>query len=452
MRLLAPLVILLLVSACGGGGDRAGSADAAKSGPAKPDAAKTDAVKPDAAKPDAAKPDAAKPDAKPDAAKPAKKPKPEPLSGKQAGELSKQFHTALEQGRKLTKAGDHEGGIKHYHEALAIEPSNAAALAELGWAALLANQLDLAQGATSQALTFSRKPEQQGMILYNLGRVAEARGLNDEAITQYRESLERRPNATVQTRLDGLLATTTVAPVREGLPQLASAVADLGAACKLLADQKCVDLYTMNDNACTCTAPKDEGGGWALLELGEADSQNLQWYPAVKTSTGWIVFDTIAWIYNPGMMGIFEEVQWTPPALLDLLPGGESEWVLAFHKDRGDSDMGVNEYESETYSMTVVCAREGADAWCTAPLLRDYTYTRDVEFEDAEYEGADEIEHEGLPINTKFSCELELGSKVTVTNVVGAEHANSGWLGDARGLTAGEHELATLLGKPAAAK
>lgn len=441
MRPFASLVILLLVSACGGGGDPAGSSGAAEAG--KPDAAKRDATKPDdAAEPEQAKPEQAKP----------KQPKPAPLSGKQAGELSKQFRSKLDEGRKLTKAGDHEGGIERYHEALAIEPSNPSALAELGWAALLANQLDLAQGATSQALTYSRKPEQQGMILYNLGRVAEARGQTDEAINHYRVSLERRPNATVQTRLDGLLATTTVAPPREGLEQLASGITDLGAACKLLADQKCADIFTMDEANCTCTAPDDESGGWALLEVGEADSQNSQWYPAAKTSAGWVVFDTIAWIYNPGMMGIYEDVQWTVPELADLLAGGEPEWVLGFHKERSDSDMGINEFESESFSMSVICAREGAEAWCTAPLLRDYSYTRDVQFEDEEYEGADAIQHEGLPINAAFSCKLELGAKLVVSEVVGAEHADVGWLGEARGLAAGEHDLATLLGKPAAAE
>ncbi|MFV8752287.1 tetratricopeptide repeat protein [Nannocystaceae bacterium ST9] len=446
MRRPLPLVILLLLCAC----DRASSSEqsaaktgegAAKAEPAKD--AKAGETKAGETKPGETKPG----DAKAEKPKPAK---PADLSAKQAGELRKQFRSKLDEGRKLTKEGKHEAGIKLYHEALAIEPSNPAALAELGWAALQANQLDLAQGATSQALIFSRKADQQGMILYNLGRVAEARSQTDDAIAHYRESLARRPNATVQKRLDDLLAGAVgVAPPSEGLARLGEGVAGLDAACKLLIEQECANIYTVEDNGCVCeTELGDEASGWALLELGEGDiGENVLWFPAVKTSSGWTVFASIAWIYNPGMFGIFEEATWALPESKDLLPGGESEWVLNFSKDRSDSDMGINEFESESYAMSVVCAREGAQAWCTEPLLREYDYSRDVQFAEDEYEGADEIEHEGLPIESKSSCKLELGAQVIVSEVTTTGQNVDGYAGDVSMLAAGEYDLAFLLGK-----
>ena len=455
MRRLGPFVILLLATACGGGGDPAastgasadaGKADAGKADDAKPDAAKPDAGKTDAGKTDAAKPESGKPDA---AAKP-KKPKPAPLSAKQANDLSKQFRTKLDEGRKQTKAGKFDEGIKLYHEALAIEPSNPAALAELGWAAFQAKQLELAQGASSQALTFSRKPEQQGMILYNLGRIAEARAEIDVAIANYRESLVRRPNATVQTRLDGLLASNTVAAVAPGLAKLASGVADLDAACKLLIDEESENLFMLDEGGCGCTTVQGKPDeGWALLEVGDQDnSGNALWFPAIKTSSGWVVFASIASLYNPGAFGIFEELQWSEAKYEDLLPGGELEWVLGFSMERTDSDMGINEFEAESAAATLVCTREGADAWCTEPMLSAYSYSREIEFAGEEYEGEDAIDHAGLPINRKFACGLTLGSTVVVADVVsdGFDASQEPWFG-AKRLAAGNHELSALLGK-----
>jgi tetratricopeptide (TPR) repeat protein len=443
MRALASVVTLLLISACDKGGDPAASTGTADS--AKPDAAKPDAAKPDAAKPEVAK---AEPKSK------VKKKKPEPMSAKQAAELRKQFRTKLDEGRKQTKAGKHEEGIKLYHEALAIEPSNPTALAELGWAALQANQLDLAQGATAQALIFSRKPEQQGMILYNLGRVAEARSKNDDAIAHYRDSLARRPNDTVQKRLDGLLAATANVPEPgRGLGRVASGIAELEAACKQLVELECANIYTIEEDGCTCQVSMQDDSGWAMLELGESNAvENMLWFPAIKTSSGWTVFDSIAWIYNPGAFGIWEEAQWETPTFQDLLPGGEQEWVLQFSKDRSDSDMGINEFESESYATTVVCSRGGAEAWCTTPMLREFSYSRDVEFEDEQpIEGEEPIDHTGLPIERKFSCKLELGAKVVVSDVVGGDQVDE-WMDGADALPAGEHDLATLMGKPPAAE
>lgn len=213
-------------------------------------------------------------------------------------------------------------------------------------------------------------------------------------------------------------------------------------------------MYTLSDR---CDCDKSQGGdGWVLLELVDAGGfENALWFPAIETTTGWVVFESAAQLFNPGISGIFEEADWTAIKHEDLLPGGDSEWVLSFHKDRSDSDMGINEFETEAWSVTVVCAREGAEAWCTEPLLLAYDYTRDIEFpeeEGEEVEGEEEFEHEGLPVNEKFSCTLELGAKVVVSDVAGNRAATEGGTGTFRQLAAGEHDLATLLGKPSAPK
>lgn len=428
-----PVVILLLLAACGDpatdaqGGAKAAEAKAADAKPAD--------VKPAA---DAKPADAKQPDANPR----------KTLSAERAKQLRKTFRTKLDEGRAKTKAGQYQDGIALYNEALAVEPSNPAALAELGWAAFQAEQLDLAQGATTRALLYSRKSEQQGMILYNLGRIAEARGDHAAALAHYRDSLARRANETVQKHLDALLAKAEVAPAHAGLARLATGVASLAAVCSDLVRDRCGDVFTF-DGQCACSVTQgDEAGGYALVQVGEADAvENAMWFPAVRTSAGWTVFESVAWIYNPGAFGIFEEGTWATPETRDLLPGGDPEWVLRFEKSRSDSDMGINEFETEDLAMTLVCAREGEQAWCTEPLLLASSYAREVEFLDGDGEGEDAIVHEGLPKSMKFSCTIELGEQVVIKDVVGIDDAETGWIANLDARPAGSYPLVELLGK-----
>jgi tetratricopeptide (TPR) repeat protein len=434
----APLVILLLVAACGDpAADAQAGAKGADAKPATPDAKGADA-KP--SEPDV-KPADAKP-ATPDASSR------KTLSAEHAKQLRKTFRTKLDEGRAKTKAGQYRDGIALYDEALAIEPSNPAALAELGWAAFQAEQLELAQGATTRALLYSRKSEQQGMILYNLGRIAEARGDDAAALAHYRDSLARRDNETVKKHLDALLAKAELAPARPGLARIAERAASLDAACSDLVRDRCDDVFTF-DGQCACSvAQGDEASGYALVQLGEAGAaENAVWFPALRTSAGWTVFEAVAWLYNPGAFGIFEEGKWAEPETRDLLPGGDPEWVLRFEKSRSDSDMGLNEFETEDLALTLVCAREGEQAWCTEPLLLASSYSREVEFLDGDGEGEDAIVHEGLPKSMKFSCTIELGEQVVISNVVGIDDAQTGWIANLDARPAGSYPLVELLGR-----
>lgn len=85
----------------------------------------------------------------------------------QLAQARKAFLTALDEGRALTKAGDYSAGIAKYREALAIDGSDPAALAELGWAAFLSGDLEAAEHSTEQALRFARGDSQRGMVLYS---------------------------------------------------------------------------------------------------------------------------------------------------------------------------------------------------------------------------------------------------------------------------------------------
>ncbi len=386
----------------------------------------------------------------PEAARPGKPAKLEP--GK-ARELRKQYSKLLDEGRTLTKADKLDEAMVKYRAALAIDPSNPTVLGELGWAQFRANAFDDAQATTMHALRLAQDDKARGMLLYNLGRIAEARNEKEAAITYYRTSLEKRPgNATVQGHLDTLLAGVPPAPPPpRGLERIAEGVPDLAAACKLIIDQNCLDYGGTTDPAsdegfgpCTCdgvlgsTPPDDES--WGLLDMTIGMGFHDVYFPVVKTSSGWVVFSEITWAYNPGMFGIYEEVHFGPTQTQTLLPGAaEPQLLFTWKKDRSDSDMGLNEYEAEQHEATVVCAREGAQAWCTEALIWADSYERDVEFPVEEEDPP--ITHEGIPVSIAYAATFEWrDGKLIVSNVERKGQANEH-------MSAGEYPLTELLGK-----
>jgi hypothetical protein len=388
--------------------------------------------------------------ATPDASRPSKPAAPEPG---QARELRKQYSKLLDEGRTLTKADKLDEAMVKYRAALEIDPSNPTVLGELGWAQFKANALDDAQATTMHALRLAQDDKDRGMLLYNLGRIAEARSETEAAIIYYRTSLEKRPdNATVKARLDALLAGTAVAaPPPSGLGRIAEGVADLDTACKLIIAHGCLDFGGDNDpntqedyNRCTCEGPLHStptgDDSWGLLTLKIGEWYQEVHYPVVQTDKGHTVFDNIEWAFNPGMAGIFEEVEIGPTTTAMLLPGAAQPQVLfTWKKGRSDSDMGVNEFEAEHHEATVVCARDGAQAWCTKPLVSADGYTRDVEFAIEDEDPP--IDHTGLPINNEYVATFEWrDGKLIVSNV-----KRTGDPGEQ--LAAGEYPLSGLLGK-----
>lgn len=389
--------------------------------------------------------------------KPASKKPPKPTVD-EAKQQRKQLLALLNEGRAATKKGDHAAGIVKYREALAIDANDVAVLAELGWAAFQTGDLELAHRSTVQALKFVRDDKQRGMILYNLGRIAEAREQIADAIDDYRASLQFRPgNKTVQARLDALLAVQArPEPLVAGLEVLARDLGDLHAACKLIEEQRC-DNYTMfeGDDTCRCQAKLQMAPGaddsWGLLQLdGDDMSRQVAWFPTVKTDKGWTVFTEVVDAFNPGVSGIYEEVQLEGSSVESLLPNG-SQLVMRVSKGRADRDMGVNEIETEDHSAMIICARDANGAHCTRALITAYTVSREVEFPE---EDSDGVEHPGVPFERGFAATVEfVDGKLLVKwfNTKGdykVEGEGDVWSTKGRVLPPGEHDLAALLGLP----
>lgn len=146
----------------------------------------------------------------------------------------------LKNGRTFSRAKNWPEAISAFEGALAISPDDAACLSELGWAEFNANDLDKAEAANSHALANAKTPALRAPILYNVGRVAEARGDKVAAIRAYRQSLTLRANSEVKKRLTALGTDGGVDPDDE------------------LADSTCGKPFSGIAAVCTCLQAKPE--------------------------------------------------------------------------------------------------------------------------------------------------------------------------------------------------
>ena len=452
--LLSPLLLALL--ACSG-----------SSSPAKDTGADAEAGQGELAKtsdPGLEEQPEVKPEAKTPGKAVEKRKKPAKPSIDEGRTMRRKLLTELNEGRKLTKAGKYEEAMARYREALTIDASDVAVLGELGWAAYKSGDLELAHRTTTAAMRFAKEDKQLGMLLYNLGRIDEDRGQLDAAAELYRVSLARRPNDVVQKRLDDLLAkqsqpaepTVTAeidAAMSSGLARLGEGLAGPEDACALLEKVACED-YTMDpEDGCECDPALAGAPGadqsWGLLHLtaGMAPTQEA-WFPVVKVGEKWTVFAAVLYAYNPGAFGIYEEASVGASEVKALL--GESEGTqLIFHlgKDRSDSDMGINEVESESYEIYVVCSRQG-QAHCTVPLAAVHTYDRTILFDEMETE--EEFDHTDSLGESHYRGKLDFADgKLKVSEIDASEGyalPAYDWLGQGLMLAGGEYDLRKLLG------
>ncbi|NVB37079.1 hypothetical protein G6O69_04505 [Pseudenhygromyxa sp. WMMC2535] len=473
MRIRAPEIMLFLLAACQPAGSAQTDASAASepapgdlaAAPAEPDSAADSAADPAARAKDPAAADPGAP-AEPAAKNPAPRPsEPAKPSPEQARTLRKTLLSKLDEGRQLTRAGDYAAAIARYREALAVDASDVSVLAELGWAAYKARDLELAHRSTIAALRFAREDRQLGMLLYNLGRIDEDRGQLDAAAERYRQSLARRDNKSVRERLAAVeqsrarveIAATRraefEAAVTTGLPAYARDLPDLAAACARVEAEACED-YSMNpEEPCRCApellAAPEADPSWGLIRL-ETEGVPLQeaYFPVVHTDAGWTVFTSVLDLYNPGAFGIYEEAELQPGTLEALLgEAAGAQLVLRLSKARTDSDMGLNEVEDERTESLLICGRFPEGAACTRPVIHRFRYARTILFEDMEDEA--EFNHEGSLGEAHYEATIELGAgalKVRAIDVDAVTVPMVDWMG-ALILPAKRYGVEALMGR-----
>ena len=285
---------------------------------------------------------------------------------------------ALNEGRKLVKAGDFAGGIAKYEALLAIDPHYGPALGELGWAEFNAEKYDDAQAHTQRALAETDDANKRGMLLYNLGRIAEARGQSEAALGHYQASLAARPNDVVAKRLAELQAVSPTPvddPVGDpaarssGLVALATGLADLAAMCGAIeADSLC--------SSASCERVEMPAGKPEIGMLHADDGMLGCWQPIMSTPSGWVVFE-VAMINQHG-----SEVDQDVDRVTSRIEQNDAgEFLILEFSDHiyervwSEADFESEDDEFPDWISTdreavIVCRRDGAPACTSAITLR----------------------------------------------------------------------------------
>lgn len=408
--LAVSLLTLLSLAACDRGSTPEKADDAAKT--AKADAAKPDAVKPDdaakgddAAKTDAAKTDAAKTDAaKPDAAaKSSAELEPNTFKAPSKAEVAehkKALQEHLDAGRKAVTEKDYERGIAELEKAIAINPLHAKSLGELGWAYFNAGKLDEAKDRLERGLQYAENEGTRGAILYNLGRVAEAKGDKPHAIELYTRSLAVRPgNDVVAKHLADLGAPAPTPSASAAAPVVAThsqcSFAKQSAAWPNLCWGQLgllgVDVNDPADESpyeCGYGKTELEAPGGAISAGGEVSVYELVLEDGKVKATVFSYYDlemfdetfllavvldgvlytsNLAWVSHPGVGYADENVDTIKVRSEDIVPGGRPELVIEWGISGHDLDPGIEEEEFwSSQRVAYVSLEGGAPQWLAA--------------------------------------------------------------------------------------
>ena len=117
--------------------------------------------------------------------------------------LSPVYTRKLAEGRKATRERDYERAIRAFSEALAASPNNDRALAERGYAHVLAKKWEDAERDLKQAEAATRDEKLRAQIWFNRGLAAEARGHKELADSAFRMSNRLRPSKAAAAKIRG---------------------------------------------------------------------------------------------------------------------------------------------------------------------------------------------------------------------------------------------------------
>lgn len=378
----------------------------------------------------------------------------------QAKATAAQFRAHLGEGRKLTRAGEYQGAVAAFQEALKIQPSDPRALCELGWAAFNGDDLDTAEsslrrsvhrlsGASEELAATSSHKNLVGGCLYNLGRVVEKRGETAEAIEHYKRSLEVRPNKVVEARLAELTAKATAAPSGGGpldrendvfLAPIGGAQTSLDSV-KRAAVRDVLSVYDrepgMDVRASVAARQTSEEG--PLFEVVVLDVVVLSWsaedwyYVAGRTEAGWSLVGPIFQASQGGVAGESGESEVTSLELRELLAEPGPEALVKLSSYRTDTDLGISEYDETASKTLVLCGLSGQELICATPLRYGYSYVREL------FEGSTPDPRygtPGLPIRRGWELDVTFPEpgRISITKVSGFGEPDS----------VGTHAITTL--------
>lgn len=245
------------------------------------------------------------------------------------------YDAAMAEGRDAFARRDYDAAVSAFERALVATPDDPRALSELGWAALHAEDLALAERVLVRATELEAEPRLAAASLYNLGRVREAQGRTADAAALYERSLALRDARTVRARL-GQLA---LAPAKAALDvellegpfaELAEWCDDHVHAATPDATPRC-DTELPARRGLVLEQPPLEGTA-GILEarfLATTDGGALvQHHLAVRTDAGWFVRVDLAAHGDAGPGSGRAELSHLGVAPIVLVPAGGPELMV----------------------------------------------------------------------------------------------------------------------------
>lgn len=338
----------------------------------------------------------------------------------------KAYAVHLAAGRKL--AADKRWGeaTAELDKALAEVPHDPRALLDLGWAAFQAGDVKKAERASREAVRRAPDAATRAKAHYNLGRVAEAEGKRDLAARCYGESLRLRPNETVQRQLDALTKpapaasappATSAAPVAlpcTGATPMDELTACLGKATRVDDDD---DPAELRPPALVPIEAAPDGLTKRVSIVQAQASRTEEVLLLVASSLrGWSTVAELTRTFNPGAFGISEEASF-PRIEIREHKGAKVLW-LEVQKRRADSDLGVDEIESDDTRDVVLCLladERRRETSCPLRLPLATTYKRErmsaAELDDE----TKRLATPGLPIAREATFSVTIGDDGVVT-------------------------------------
>ncbi|MBL8612596.1 MAG: hypothetical protein JNL38_34970 [Myxococcales bacterium] len=329
------------------------------------------------------------------------------------------FAGHVARGRKHADASQWADAVRAFEAAVAIDPGDARAQSELGWAAFNAGDLSTARRATQVAVTAASDRVVKAQSLYNAGRIAEASDDPAAAERAYRQSLSLRPSDAVEKRLASLgagrggsdLTSTGTTCVK------AASIADL---CTCIVDEVRASRGRAEGGTCGERAePRLAGTNFVLLHHAIGPAPEAEWtFAAAKVEGGYLVAAEIEHAENPGAFGITET---SKLGGVEVRKIGDKRVVIfkAEHSHHRMNQVGGDD-ESEARTVQTFCLADRASRPCplAAPLVTTYLHERlDLQPID---DFPDEVRRTlaSLPVRKKTRVEATLGPDLVVDVVL----------------------------------
>ncbi len=273
--------------------------------------------------------------------------------GKEKARIAKD---KLAEGRKLAHEKKWKDAITAFEASAAADPADARPVAEIGFAAYEAGDLDRADQANDKALPLTANSIMRAQILFNEGLVAEKRGDKSKAAARYRASLALRANDAVKKHL------ATV----EGTPANAcdAAFADADALCACLKTNEPLEAGMVQE-APTCAVDATKASsGLAVLTYGGDLGERPHFL--VDTSNHQLKrLGSLGEDFEPGAFGVHNSTD------LDTIEtktvGGHALALVHWTESDTDTNIGGIEINSLVTKNTTICVLGAAGKGTVCP-------------------------------------------------------------------------------------